>query len=110
MGNAAGDPRYAKLEAQSAILPKIGVPTIVVHGADDEVNPSRKSEGHNRHFTGYYERPVFENAGHNPPQEDPKAFAEAALDLCSARLFPAMARKGHEEPVAGRPGFRVKRT
>jgi pimeloyl-ACP methyl ester carboxylesterase len=65
-----------------AVLPKIGVPTIVIHGAVDEVNPSQKSEGHKRHFTGYYERRVFENVGHNPPQEDPKAFAEAALDLC----------------------------
>jgi pimeloyl-ACP methyl ester carboxylesterase len=82
MGNAPGDPRYAKLEAQLAALPKIGVPAIVIHGAVDEVNPPQKSEGHKRHFIGYYERRVFENVGHNPPQEDPKAFAEAALDLC----------------------------
>jgi pimeloyl-ACP methyl ester carboxylesterase len=82
MGNAAGDPRYAKLEAQLSSLPKIGVPTIVIHGAVDEVNPPEKSEGHKRYFTGYYERRLFENVGHNPPQEDPKAFAAAVLDLC----------------------------
>lgn len=85
MGNAAGDPRYAKLEAQLSALPKIGVPTIVIHGGVDDVNPAQKSEGHKRYFTGYYERRLFENVGHNPPQEDPNAFAEAILDLCRRR-------------------------
>lgn len=85
MGNAAGDPRYAKLEAQLSTLPKIGVPTIVIHGAVDDVNPPQKSEGHQRYFTGYYERRVFENVGHNPPQEDPRAFAAAVLDCVSAK-------------------------
>ena len=82
MGNAVGDPQYAKLEAQLSTLPKIAVPTIVIHGAVDEVNPAQKSEGHKRYFTGHYERRVFENVGHNPPQEDPSAFASAVLDLC----------------------------
>ena len=44
MGNASGDPRYAKLEAQLAALPKIGVPAIVIHGAVDEVNPPRNQK------------------------------------------------------------------
>src|SRR5262249_58697378 len=39
--NAPGDPRYASIEAQLAALPKIGVPTIVIHGADDEVRDRR---------------------------------------------------------------------
>ena len=82
MGNAAGDARYAALEARLAMLPKISVPTIVIHGSVDDVNPAQKSEGHSRYFTGHYERRVFENVGHNPPQEAPKAFAEAILDLC----------------------------
>jgi pimeloyl-ACP methyl ester carboxylesterase len=82
MGNAAGDPRYAKLEARLASLPKISVPTIVIHGSVDDVNPPQKSEGHSKYFTGPYQRRVFENVGHNLPQESPKAFAEAILDLC----------------------------
>lgn len=85
MGNAAGDPRYASLEAKLAKLPKISVPTIVIHGAVDDVNPAQKSEGHQRYFTGHYERRLFENVGHNPPQEAPKAFAQAVLDLCKLR-------------------------
>jgi pimeloyl-ACP methyl ester carboxylesterase len=80
--NAAGDPRYASIEAQLAALPKISIPTIVIHGIDDEVNPPQKSEGHHRYFTGYYERRLFANVGHNPPQEAPKEFARAVLDLC----------------------------
>ena len=82
MGNAAGDPRYASLEAKLATLPKISVPTIVVHGAADDVNPPQISEGHQKYFTGHYQRRLFENVGHNPPQEAPRAFAEAILDLC----------------------------
>jgi len=83
MGNAAGDPRYASTEAKLATLPKISVPTIVIHGAVDDVNPPQKSEGHQKYFTGHYQRRLFENVGHNPPQEAPRAFAEAILDLCN---------------------------
>lgn len=82
-GNIEGDPRYAAIEARLAAQPKITVPTIVIHGVNDDVNPPRKSEGSERYFSGYYERRLFGNVGHNPPQESPKAFAEAALDLCA---------------------------
>jgi pimeloyl-ACP methyl ester carboxylesterase len=82
MGNAAGDPRYAVLEAQLAALPKIAVPSIVLHGAVDDVNPPAGSERHASFFTGNYDRHVLKNVGHNPPQEDPRSFAQAVLDVC----------------------------
>jgi pimeloyl-ACP methyl ester carboxylesterase len=82
-GNAPGDPRYAAIEARLAALPKIGVPTIVIHGAIDEVNPVQKSEEHHRYFTGPYERRVFDAVGHNPPQEAPAAFVDAVIALCT---------------------------
>ncbi len=82
MGNAPGDPRYAAIESQLARLPKISVPAIAVHGAVDDVNPVQNTQGHQRYFTGAYERRVFENIGHNPPQEAPLAFADAILDVC----------------------------
>lgn len=82
LGNAPGDPRYAATQALLAEQPQIGVPTIVIHGAADGVGPSHSSSNHHRYFTGPYERRVFENVGHNPPQESPKAFAEAVLTLC----------------------------
>jgi len=82
-GNAEGDPRYAATEARLAAKPKIKVPAIVIHGVADDVTPPRTSEGHENYFLNGYERRVFENVGHNPPQESPKAFAQAILDLCS---------------------------
>jgi pimeloyl-ACP methyl ester carboxylesterase len=81
-GNAAGDPRYASIEARLAARPTIHVPTINLHGAVDGVTPARLSEGHGKHFTAAYQRRVLENVGHNPPQEAPQAFADAILQLC----------------------------
>ena len=83
-GNAAGDPRYASVEARLAAQPKINIPTINLHGAVDGVTPVRASEAHGRYFTASYQRHVLENVGHNPPQEAPQAFADAILQLCKA--------------------------
>ena len=81
-GNAAGDPRYASIEARLAAQPRIDVPTIVLHGAKDGVMPCRLSEAHGKYFAAQYQRRLLENVGHNPPQEAPHAFAEAILQLC----------------------------
>jgi pimeloyl-ACP methyl ester carboxylesterase len=81
-GSAAGDPRYVSIEARLAAQPPISVPTIVLHGADDGVIPGRLSETHGKYFTAPYQRRVLEHVGHNPPQEAPRAFAEAVLQLC----------------------------
>jgi len=83
-GQVAGDPRYAAVEAQLATQPRISVPTIALHGADDGVNPPALSEAHHKYFTGFYQRRVLERVGHNPPQEAPKAFADAVLELARA--------------------------
>jgi pimeloyl-ACP methyl ester carboxylesterase len=80
-GEVAGDPRYATVEAQLATQPRISVPTIALHGADDGVNPPELSETHHKYFTGFYQRRVLQNVGHNPPQEAPHAFADAVLEL-----------------------------
>jgi pimeloyl-ACP methyl ester carboxylesterase len=82
LGNAGGDPRYAALEAKLAVQPKISVPSIVIHGVLDGVAPHHKSAGHARYFSAAYERRQWDKVGHNPPQEAPKAFAEAVLALC----------------------------
>ena len=84
-GNAPSDPTYGSIESELSKLPKISVPTIVIHGGVDDVNPPDKSLGHHKYFTGPYERRVFENVGHNPPQEAPKAFADAVLALVTNR-------------------------
>ncbi|THD63364.1 MAG: alpha/beta hydrolase [Bradyrhizobium sp.] len=83
-GNAAGDPRYAPVEARLAAQPKINVPTINLHGTVNGIAPVRASESDAKRFTASYQRRVLENVGHNPPQEAPQAFAEAILQLCQA--------------------------
>lgn len=82
--SAPGDPRYAAIEAQLAKQPIIRVPTVTIHGAVDGVTPVQGSENHATHFSAHYERRVLANVGHNPPQEDPTAFAAAILDICKA--------------------------
>jgi pimeloyl-ACP methyl ester carboxylesterase len=85
-GSVAGDPRYAFVEAQLAAQPAIDVPTIVLHGADDGVTPAQGSENHGRYFTAEYQRRVLPGTGHNVPQEAPREFADAAIELCRRRV------------------------
>ena len=82
MKAVAGDPRHAPIEDQLAMQPKITVPAINLHGSADGVAPAFLSEGHDRFFTGPYQRRVLDRVGHNVPQEAPAAFAEAVLELC----------------------------
>jgi pimeloyl-ACP methyl ester carboxylesterase len=83
-GNAPGDPAYDAIERQLALQPKITVPTIVLHGDADGVQPPEMSADHARHFTGPYERRVLPRIGHNVPAEAPEAFADAILELTKA--------------------------
>jgi len=39
------------------------------------------SEGHQLFFTGPFERHLFENVGHNPPQEVQKRFPAPTADM-----------------------------
>jgi pimeloyl-ACP methyl ester carboxylesterase len=83
LGNAPGDPVYAATESALARLPTIGVPALVLHGANDGVGPVQSSVGHRQYFTGPYERRVLDGVGHNPPQEAPQAFADAVMSLAA---------------------------
>ena len=80
-GYVAGDPAYDDVERQLAKLPKISVPTIVLHGGGDGVNPPGMADTQDRFFTGGYERRVIPVVGHNVPQEAPNETAAAVLDL-----------------------------
>jgi pimeloyl-ACP methyl ester carboxylesterase len=83
-GAVAGDPAHQAAEDRLAALPKISVPTITFHGADDDVAPPASSEGHERHFASRYERRVMPGVGHNIPQEAPQVWAAAILELLAA--------------------------
>ncbi|GIL40745.1 alpha/beta fold hydrolase [Roseiterribacter gracilis] len=82
-GEAASDPRYDALERALAEKPKIAVPTIVLHGADDRVSFARLTADHATFFTGPYERRVLPGVGHFLPREAPDAVVQAVLDLQS---------------------------
>jgi pimeloyl-ACP methyl ester carboxylesterase len=76
-GAAAGDPALDWIEARLAAQPPITVPTIVLHGACDGVDPPENSESHARRFTGPCQRRVIPVAGHFLPRETPEAVTEA---------------------------------
>jgi pimeloyl-ACP methyl ester carboxylesterase len=83
-GAVAGDPAYQAMEDRLVALPKIGVPTITLQGADDDVTLPASSEGHERHFTNRYDRRVVPGVGHNIPQEAPQIWAAAILELLAS--------------------------
>ncbi|MBV8603837.1 MAG: alpha/beta hydrolase [Pelomonas sp.] len=77
---AAGDPRYAALEARLAERPRIGVPTIALDALADGLGAD-DSEDDRAMFTGRFEIRRLDGVGHNPPQEQADAFADAVLAL-----------------------------
>ena len=83
-GLAPDDPAMESIERRLATQPAIGVPTVVLHGADDGVSPQSASAGAHRHFTAQYERRVIPGAGHNLPQEAPDALVEAIRAVMGA--------------------------
>jgi pimeloyl-ACP methyl ester carboxylesterase len=80
-GNAAGDPRFDAVERRLAERPPIGVPSIVLHGADDTVDPPRRSESDLARFPAGTERRVVKGAGHFLPREQPGAVVDALRAL-----------------------------
>jgi pimeloyl-ACP methyl ester carboxylesterase len=83
MGLAEGDPRYAEIERRLETLPPITVPTITMEG-DANGAPHPPPEAYRGKFTGRYEhRTITGGIGHNLPQEAPRAFAEAVLEIAT---------------------------
>ncbi|SDQ21228.1 alpha/beta hydrolase [Pseudovibrio sp. Tun.PSC04-5.I4] len=80
-GLVAGDPAVEKLEVLLTAQPKINVPTIALLGAGDGVSPPRQSKEHHHNFTSFYEVRVVDGVGHNLPQENPDAFANAVIEI-----------------------------
>ncbi|MDM0016229.1 alpha/beta fold hydrolase [Variovorax saccharolyticus] len=83
-GLVPGDPAYADIEARLAAQPPIGVPTISFDGADDGVRPVSDASAHAHRFTGRRSHRVVPGVGHNMPQEVPRVFADAVLELILA--------------------------
>ena len=81
LGLAEGESRYAELERRLAQTPTIEVPTITLEG-DANGAPHVEPSLYRSRFAGRYEhRLVGRGVGHNLPQEAPRDFVQAVLDV-----------------------------
>ncbi len=80
-GLVAGDPALADIERRLALQPPIGVAAITFDGADDGVRPPAQASRYAACFTGRRSHRIVSGAGHNLPQEMPRLFADAVLEL-----------------------------
>jgi pimeloyl-ACP methyl ester carboxylesterase len=81
MGLADGERQYDAIEQKLAAAPAIGVPTITMEG-DANGAPHPPPEAYRAKFTGRYEhRTITGGIGHNLPQEAPRDFAQAIIDV-----------------------------
>jgi pimeloyl-ACP methyl ester carboxylesterase len=85
-GNAPGEARFLQMEHELAERPKIQVPAIELHGADDGVaRPPADSPAESAMFTKLVARHVVAGAGHFLPREKPDAVSSALLELLTRR-------------------------
>jgi pimeloyl-ACP methyl ester carboxylesterase len=83
-GLAEGDPDYAELQRELAMLPPITVPAITLDGAGDGVVSATDGSASAAKFTSRRIHRVIPRAGHNLPQEEPEAFVAAVLEVMNA--------------------------
>jgi pimeloyl-ACP methyl ester carboxylesterase len=80
-GLAEGDPQYADIQRRLAALPPITAPAITLDGEGDGVAPATDGSASAPRFKGRRTHRLIPRAGHNLPQEEPEAFAEAVMEL-----------------------------
>jgi pimeloyl-ACP methyl ester carboxylesterase len=81
IGLVDGERRYDAMEKQLAAAPTISVPTITLEG-DANGAPHPEPASYAKKFTGSYaHRLITGGIGHNLPQEAPRAFAQAVIDV-----------------------------
>jgi pimeloyl-ACP methyl ester carboxylesterase len=88
MGLSDGIARYSEAETRLAALPPIAVPTITLDGGADGVVPATDGRSAAARFVGRRIHRVVESAGHNLPQEAPKAFVDAVMELVTSSVSP----------------------
>jgi pimeloyl-ACP methyl ester carboxylesterase len=76
---APGESRYDDLERRLAARPVITVPTITV-GSDFD-GPAKDGGGYRGQFSGRYSHRVLDGIGHDVPQEAPRQFADAVIEV-----------------------------
>ena len=85
LGLAQGESKYDDLERRLAEGPVITVPTITLEG-DANGAPHPDASAYAKKFSGRYaHRIITGGVGHNLPQEAPRAFADAVIEVASYR-------------------------
>ncbi|PWB22518.1 alpha/beta fold hydrolase [Flavobacterium sp. HTF] len=74
-----GEAQYDSLEKRLSARPEITVPTITI--ASDFDGALADGKGYANKFKGKYEHRILKGIGHDVPQEDPKSFAQAIIDV-----------------------------
>jgi pimeloyl-ACP methyl ester carboxylesterase len=83
LGLAEGEAKYDELERRLAQGPVITVPTITLEG-DANGAPHPEPSAYAQKFTGKYShRLITGGVGHDLPQEAPRAFADAVIEVGS---------------------------
>lgn len=86
-GLVPGDPAYADLQARLSEMPEVTVPALTFDGSDDGVMPDAGSAHHAPRFTGPHAHRLVAGIGHHMPQEAPRVFAAAVLELVAGAGF-----------------------
>jgi pimeloyl-ACP methyl ester carboxylesterase len=81
LGLAPGYPQYADVEAKLAALPVITVPTVTLDGEANGIIPASDGRSSAAKFSGRRIHRRVPNAGHALPQQAPKVFADAVIDV-----------------------------
>jgi pimeloyl-ACP methyl ester carboxylesterase len=81
LGLAEGEAKYDEFEKRLAAGPVISVPTITLEG-DANGAPHLEPSAYAKKFSGKYSHRLIKGGiGHNLPQEAPRAFAEAVIEV-----------------------------
>ena len=80
-GIVAGDPKFDLIEKDLSKQPKISVPSITIDGETDGVSELSNISKIKQKFSAHIRHQILPNIGHNVPQEDPKNFSRAVLEL-----------------------------
>jgi pimeloyl-ACP methyl ester carboxylesterase len=81
LGLAPGESRFDEIEQRLAAAPVISVPTITMEG-DANGAPHLDAKAYAAKFVGKYaHRLITGGVGHNLPQEAPKAFSDAVVEV-----------------------------
>ncbi len=78
---AAGDAQFDALEKRLSKGPVIAVPSLTLDADSDGVAPATNGSSYALKFSGKRTHRIIKDVGHNLPQEAPRAFADAVIEV-----------------------------